>query len=114
MDTTEKNYSTQLSAAAEMIDQHVEKKSLTGVSSAISSWIEKLGEHDGLKMIADDLEKLKTAITDKDGKKIAALMTQLGTATTKAAESAEGTEASKIKHLGTALTNGAKMLTKMV
>ena len=41
-------------------------------------------------------------------------MNTLGTATTNAAKNAEGTEATKIKHLGKALTTAAKAIGKLV
>jgi hypothetical protein len=46
--------------------------------------------------------------------KIVEMMTKLGSTTTDAAESAEGTEATKIKHLGKALTTAAKAIGKLV
>lgn len=68
----------------------MEKGSTAGVATSINSWIKTLESHKELKTIASDLEKLKEAISAKDGKKIADLMTALGSETTKAAESAKG------------------------
>jgi hypothetical protein len=104
---------THLKDTADLIEKHVKEESTTGVSTSINSWIKKLSEHKELKGIADDLEELKAALSEKDGKKITDLMSKLGTATTKAAESAEGQEATQIKAVGKALSAAAKMTSKM-
>jgi len=103
---------THLQATIEMIEKDVEKKSLTGSSGAITKWITTLDKYDELKLISTKLEKLKEAIADKDGKKIVALMTSLGEATTKAAEDAEGDDAKKIKMMGKCLVTAAKAISK--
>jgi Flp pilus assembly protein TadD len=96
------------------IEEHVEKGTTTGVATTISGWIKTLGDYPELKSIGGDLAKLKEAISANDGKKIVAIMTKLGIATNEAAESAEGTEATKIKHLGKALTTAAKAISKLI
>jgi hypothetical protein len=67
-----------------------------------------------LKTIAGNLKKLKTAIDDKNVEKAVTLMATLGEETTKAAEMAEGSEATKIKSLGKALTSGSKAIAKFM
>jgi hypothetical protein len=104
----------QIDATIKSIEDHVEKGTTTGVSTSINSWIKTLEDYPELKGIGADLEKLKDAISEKSGKKIVDIMTKLGSATTDAAESAEGTEATKIKHLGKALTTAAKAIGKLV
>jgi len=66
----------------------------------------------GLKKIASNLNKLKDAIESKEMKKVATLLETLGEETTKAADSAEGAEATKIKHLWKALTAASKAVSK--
>ena len=117
MDTKEMKgteHSTQIDSTIKAIEDHVEKGTTTGVSASISAWIKKLESQKELKNIAADLEKLKEAISAKEGKKIVELMTKLGSETTKAAESAEGAEGTKIKNLGKALTTAAKAIGKLV
>jgi hypothetical protein len=104
---------THLNSAAELIAAHVESKSLSGVSNAISSWIKVLSEYKELKEIAASLEDLKDAISAKDTEQIVSLMAELGEATVKAAEGAEGDESKGIKTLGKALTAGSKALGKL-
>jgi hypothetical protein len=106
-------YETHLDSTIEAIDEHVKKESPTGVTSSISSWIKTLGSHEEFKDIASDLEDLKTALSDKDGQKIAELLAKLGEATTAAAEKAEGKEGSKVKKLGKALTMASKAVAKL-
>ncbi len=105
---------THLEDTVELLDKHVKDQSTTGVSNSISSWIKTLGQHKEFKSITADLESLKDAISEKDGKQIVALMTKLGEATTKAAEQAEGGEGEGVKHLGKALSAAAKGLGKLV
>jgi hypothetical protein len=112
--TTSSADSKKIDSTITSIEEHVEKGSATGVSTSINSWIKTLEDYPELEGIADDLEKLKEAISDKNGKKIVEIMTKLGSATTDAAESTEGTEATKIKHLGKALTTAAKAINKLV
>lgn len=115
MSTTETSKETSvIDSTIESIEQHVEKKSPTGVSTAIGNWIKTLSGNEELKGIASDLEALKEALTEKDGKKIVKLMTSLGEETTKAAESAKGNEAKGVKKLGKALTTAAKTISKLV
>ncbi len=113
MATTTTTETKHLTDTAELVDKHVKETSTTGVSAAISKWIKTLGEYEELHGIAADLEDLKTALSDKDGKKIASLLSKLGTDTTKASESAEGAEATKIKALGAALSAGGKAIGKL-
>lgn len=108
--TPEKDYSKNLDSTSMMVTNQVEKKDLTGVSNSISGWISKLSEYDSLKSVAADLGKLNEALAAKDGKKIVSLMATLGTETTKAADSAHGEEATKIKHLGKALSSASKAI----
>jgi len=56
------NSSNHLDSTIESLEHEIEKKSTTGASTSISSWIKTLSSHKELKHIADDLEKLKTAI----------------------------------------------------
>jgi hypothetical protein len=114
METKEKNYAEQIEATVETISTHVEKKSGTGLSTTINKWIDVLEDHKDLKTIASNLKKLKIAIDDKDGKKAVVLMETLGEEVTKAAEMAEGSEATKIKSLGKALTSGSKAIAKFL
>ena len=104
---------THIDSTIEALETHVEKKSATGVTSAISTWIKTLGSHEEFKDIATDLEDLKTALSDKDGEKISELLAKLGEATTDAAEKAEGKEGTKVKKLGKALTMASKAVAKL-
>lgn len=113
METKEKNYTEQIEATVETITTHVEKKSGTGLSTTINKWIDVLEDHKDLKTIASNLKKLKTAIDDKNVEKAITLMATLGEETTKAAEMADGSEATKIKSLGKALTSGSKAIANM-
>lgn len=112
--TATSNAGTNIDATIESIDQHVEKKSPSGVSTAINGWIKTLSANDDLKEIASDLEKLKEALSEKDGKKIVELMTSLGEQTTASADGAEGNDAKGVKKLGKALTSAAKTIGKLV
>jgi hypothetical protein len=113
-ETKSKTNAAHIDATIESIEKHVKEESATGVSTAINTWIKTLEKHEELKGIAEGLEKLKDAIAEKNGKEIAETMTMLGSETTKAAESAEGNEATKIKHLGKALSTAAKAISKLV
>jgi len=110
----EKDYSPQIDSTVKTIEDHLEKKSATGVTGAINKWIDILEDHKGLKTIASNLNKLKEAIESKDFKKVGACMETLGEETTKAAADAEGSEATKIKHLGKVLTSTSKAILKLV
>lgn len=110
----EKNYAIQIDSTVKTIEEHVEKKSATGVTGVISKWIETLEDHKDLKTVASNLSKLKEALESKDFKKVATLLETLGEQTTKAAAEAEGAEATKIKHLGNVLTSTSKALAKLV
>jgi hypothetical protein len=114
METKEKSYTEQIEATIETISNHVEKKSGTGLSTTINKWIDVLEHHKDLKTIASNLKKLKQALDDKDAKKVVMLMETLGEETTKAAEMTEGSEATKIKSLGKALTSGSKAIAKFI
>lgn len=116
MATTEKmqtSHSQHIESSIDMIEEHVKKESLTGVSVSINTWIKTLSEYKELKGIASDLEELKEAISEKNGESIVKLMTKLGEDTTKAAEGAENGESQKIKMLGKALTTAAKAISKI-
>ena len=114
METKEKNYAEQIDKTVETIATHVEKKSGTGLTSIINKWIDILEDHKDLKSIASNLKKLQQAIEDKKVDKAVTLMATLGEETTKAAEMAEGGEATKIKSLGKALTAGSKAIAKFM
>ena len=108
------NTKTSIDSTIESIEQLVEKKSVTGASSAIDGWIKTLKGNDDLADISSDLEELKGAISTMDGKKIVKLMTSLGEQTTASASSAKGDDANNVKMLGNALTSAAKMIDKLV
>ena len=112
--TNTENITQHIESTSELIDKHVKDATTTGVSNSISSWIKTLESHSEFKGIANDLENLKTAISEKNGNQIVSLMTKLGTETTNAAEKADDGDAQKIKMLGKALTAGAKALSKVV
>jgi hypothetical protein len=112
--TAGKSQTEHLDSTIEILEEHVKKESTTGVSATITAWIKTLQSHNELKPIAGDLEKLKEAISAKDGKKIVDLLTALGKETTKAAEQAEEPEAKKIGQLGKALSAAAKGVSKLV
>lgn len=114
METKEKSYVEQLESTTETIASHIEKKSATGLTATINKWIDVLEEHKDLKSIAGNLKKLKLAIEDKKVDKIVTLMADLGEQTIHAAEAEEGREATKIKALGKALTNGSKAISKFM
>ena len=114
METKEKDYAEQIDKTVETIAAHVEKKSGTGLSSTINKWIDTLEDHKDLKTIASDLKKLEKAFEDKNFEKVVTLMATLGEETTKAAEMAKGSEATKIKALGKALTAGSKTIAKLM
>lgn len=112
--TESTQHETHIESTIESIEEHVKKESTTGVPAAISSWMKALEGHDQFKAIVKDLEKLKAALADKDGAKIADLMASLGEQTTKAGEGAEGNEGTKIKHLGKVLTTAGKAIAKFM
>jgi hypothetical protein len=109
-----KQNATHIDSTVKAIENGVEKGSTTGVLTTINGWIKTLESHPELKGIGSNLKKLKEAISAKDGKKIVELMTKLGLETTKAAESAEGGEVTKVKHLGKAITAAAKVIAKLL
>jgi hypothetical protein len=90
------------------VEESIKNHSTTGASTSINSWIKTLSETKGLKPIADDLEKLKEAISDKDGAEIAKLLDKVGQATSKAAEDADDDSKKTIAKLGKALVAGGK------
>jgi len=108
------NYAEQIDATVETINIHVEKKSGTGLTTTINKWIDVLEDHKDLKTIASNLKKLQKAIEDKNFEKAVTLMATLGEETTKAAEMADGNEATKIKSLGKALTTSSKAIAKFM
>lgn len=112
--TNAKSYGAEIDATVETIENHVEKKSGTGLTTTINKWIDTLEDHKELKTVASNLKKLKEAIDAKDTKKAVTLMETLGEQTTKAAAEAEGAEATKIKHLGKALTTASKAIAKFM
>lgn len=114
METKEKSYTEQIEATVETISTHIEKKIGTGLTTTINKWIDVLEDHNDLKTIASNLKKLKQAIEDKNVEKVVTLMALLGEETTKASEMAEGSEATKIKSLGKALTSGSKAIAKFM
>ena len=114
METKQKSYTSQIDATVETISKHVEKKSGTGLTTTINKWIDVLEEHKDLKSVASNLKKLQQAIEDKNVEKAVILMATLGEETTKAAEMAEGSEATKIKSLGKALISGSKAISKFM
>lgn len=103
-----------IESTIESIEQHIEKKSPSGVTTSINNWIKALSGNKDLKDIASDLEDLKEALSEKDGKKIVELMTSLGEKTTASAENAEGNDAKGVKKLGKALTSAAKTIGKWI
>ena len=114
-DSTSQNESgSKIESTIESIEQHIEKKSPTGVSTAINGWIKALDGNKDLKGIASGLEDLKEALTQKDGKKIVELMTSLGEQTTASADNAKGDDAKGVKKLGKALTSAAKTISKLL
>ena len=76
--TSEKNYGTQIDSTVKTIEDHVEKKSGTGLTTVINKWIDTLEDHKELKTVASNLKKLKEAIDDKDTKKAVTLLETLG------------------------------------
>lgn len=113
METNQKDYSEQIEKTVNSISDHLEKKSVTGLTTTINKWIDTLEAHKDLKSITSNLKKLLPAIEDKNVDKIINLMETLGEETTKASEMVKGIEATKIKALGKALTTGAKTIAKL-
>ena len=103
-----------LEKTIEALENSIEKESQTGSTASINSWIKTLIDRPGYKTIAHDLEKLKEAIADKDGKKVYTLLEKLGNETVKAAEKAEGGENKAITKLGKTLLKGSKLVEKLV
>lgn len=110
---SEKSYESQINSTVKTIEDHVEKKSATGATGSINKWIEILEDYEDLKPIATNLTKLKAAFESKDFKKVATLLETLGEQTIKAADGAEGAEATKIKHLGKVLITTSKVVAKL-
>jgi len=108
----EKNYEAQFDSTVKFIEDHVEKKSPTGLKTIINTWIYTLEQHKGFKTISNNLTKLQEALESKDSEKIISLLEKLGEQTTDAASKAEGSEATKIKYLGKALTSASKTIAK--
>lgn len=102
-----------LEKTIDALETSIEKESATGSSTGITSWIKTLTEKKGYQTIVHDLEKLKEAVADKDGKKIYTLLEKLGNETVTAAEKAEGKESASIKKLGKTLLKGSKLVKKL-
>ncbi|UKT63949.1 hypothetical protein [Pedobacter mucosus] len=111
---TQKSEQEHLDETIEVLETSIEKESKTGASPKINSWIKTLNEKEGFKTIVNDLEKLKEAIADKDGKKIYTLLEKLGEATVSKAEKAKTGESASIKKLGQALIKGSAFVKKLV
>ena len=109
----QKSEAEHIEKTIDALENSIEKETATGSSTNITSWIKTLSDKPGYKTIAHDLEKLKEAIADKDGKKISTLLEKLGNETVKAAEKAEGKENASIKKLGQSLLKGAKLVQKL-
>jgi hypothetical protein len=103
-----------LEKTIEQVEDSIEKKSTTGASTSISSWIKTLSGNEDLKPIADDLEKLKEAISEKDGATIVELLDKIGQETVEAADKAEDDSGKNIKKLGKALVAASKAVKKLV
>lgn len=101
-----------IDSTIETLEKSIEKETINGASPAITKWMASLEGHMEFKPILGKLEKLKSALADKDGKKIVELMTSLGEETSKAGENAEGDEGKKVKMLGKALSSAAKAISK--
>ncbi|MFD1257435.1 hypothetical protein ACFQ3S_11560 [Mucilaginibacter terrae] len=110
----EKSEAQHLEKTIDALENSIENETATGSSTGINSWIKTLSDHTGFKTIVNDLEKLKEAIADKDGKKIYTLLEKLGDETVKAAEKADGKESASIKKLGKTLLKGSKLIEKLV
>ena len=105
---------TQLETTIEKLDENIKSKTTTGASVSISSWIKKLSDNEDLKPIADDLEKLKAAISAKDGAEIVTLLDKVGKATIDAASNADDDSSKGVAKLGKALVAGAKAVKTLV
>lgn len=83
-----------------------------GATRSINSWIDALSGDTNLSGIAGELEKLKTLLSSDslDTAHLQKALHSLGQHTTKAAASAEGATAEKVKHLGQLLTEAAGQL----
>jgi hypothetical protein len=103
-----------LEKTIEQVEDSIEKKTTTGASTSITSWIKTLSENKDLKPIADDLEKLKEAISEKDGATIIELLDKIGQETIEAADKAEDDSGKNIKKLGKALVAASKAVKKLV
>lgn len=112
--TATSNATTSIDSTIESIEDHLEKKSLSGVSTGIDGWIKTLSGNDALKDITSDLKDLKEAVSAKDGKKIVELLSSLGEQTTAAASSAKGDDAKGVRKLGGALTSAANSISKLL
>lgn len=113
-DSKSNDSTSNIDSTIESIEQHIEKKSPSGVTTAINNWVKTLNGNKDFKDITSDLEDLKEALSEKDGKKIVELMTSLGEKTTASAENAEGNDAKGVKKLGKALTSAAKTISKLI
>lgn len=84
----------------------------TGASRSITSWADTLKGDAKLSGIADELHKLNDLLSGShiDSASLKKSLSTLGQHTTKAAASAEGATADKIKELGQLLTSAAGQL----
>jgi hypothetical protein len=103
-----------LEKTIEQVEDSIEKKTTTGASTSISAWIKTLSANEDLKPIADDLEKLKEAISEKDGATIVELLDKIGQETVEAADKAEDDSGKNIKKLGKALVAASKAVKKLI
>ena len=103
-----------LDSTLETLKHEIKNHSTSAAPASISSWITALSGNAALKPIADNLSKLKTAISEKNGAHIVSLMETLGTDTTKSAEKAEAKDKAKILALGKLLTESAKTISTLV
>ncbi|WP_342644771.1 hypothetical protein [Mucilaginibacter sp. CSA2-8R] len=110
----EKSELEHVEKTTEALENSIEKESQTGSTTSINSWIKTLEGKRGYAPIVHNLEKLKEAIADKDGKKVYTLLEKLGEETVAAAEKAEGKDGAAVKKLGQTLLKGAKLVKKLV
>ena len=109
----EEKVSEQLNESAETVKSGVESKSVAGASGKIDYWIKTLENKDGFKTISGSLEKLKTAIKEKNSEHICDLLEKLGEATVKKSELDGVDDSSSIKKLGKALISDSQSLKKL-
>lgn len=113
MATASNNFLPHLNSTIESLSGGlVEAK--TGATRSINSWIETLNNSgdDELSGIADELQNLKTALGGDglDSAPLQASLRKLGQHTTRAAATADGATADKIRQIGELLTQAADQL----